>query len=142
MPTLSQALFLALGIQQQINRQIDLLSWSFYARGGSYFRIRKECFRQVIREKPVTFKVKQSLNWNSIQEYCSKSGHHLGQGIHLQICMNVGNILFIISPSRKDSKSFSPRGEWRSLRKGLTVSNGCVHCRSTTALPGDCGSRR
>lgn len=40
MPSLSQALFLVLGIQQ-INRQIDQLSWSFYASGGSYFRIKK-----------------------------------------------------------------------------------------------------
>lgn len=41
MPSLSQALFLVLGIQQKINRQIDQLSWSFYASGGNYFRIRK-----------------------------------------------------------------------------------------------------
>lgn len=35
--------------------------------------------------------------------------------------MNIGNILVIISPSWKYSKSFLPRGKWRNLEKGLTV---------------------
>ena len=58
MPTLSQDPFLA--TQQWINRQIDHLSWSFCARGRNYFRMRKECFRYVVWEKQVTFKVKLS----------------------------------------------------------------------------------
>ena len=52
----------------RMDKQIDQLPWSFYASGGSYFRIRKESFRFVVGRKQVTFKGKSSLGWNSTQE--------------------------------------------------------------------------